>query len=160
MPSVTDCASAVSPKFEDRVDALAEFRIGQADHDAGAHFWMRQYRGLDFGRIDIGAAAQDHVGKPVAEIEIAVGIEPADVAERFPAIGAAFRFSAEIMIGAAGAVIGQEVDFAGLAGRDVVAVLADDPQARGLADLADRTLVLKPFDARNDRTRPGASVPP
>src|SRR5258707_15428390 len=73
-------------KFQDRVHALAEIRIGQADHDAGAHGGMRGYRSLDFGWIDIGAATQDHVGEPVAEIEIAVGIEPPDVAERFPAV--------------------------------------------------------------------------
>ena len=81
------------------MDALAEFRIGQADHDAGAHVGMRGDRGLDLGRIDVGAAAQDHVGEPVAEIEIAVGIEPADVAERFPAVGTSLRLGAEIMIG-------------------------------------------------------------
>ncbi len=32
MPSAIFCASASSAKFEDRVHALAEFRIGQADH--------------------------------------------------------------------------------------------------------------------------------
>ena len=117
MPSATACASVAGVEFEDGVDALPEFRIGQADDDAGAHLRMRGDRGLDFGRIDVGAAAQDHVGEPVAEIEIAVGIEPADVAERFPAVGAALRLGAEIVIGAAGAVIGQEIDLAGLAGR-------------------------------------------
>ena len=125
-------------KFEDGVHALPEFRIGQADDHAGTHVGMFGHRGFDFRRIDIRAAAQDHVGEPVAEIEIAFGIEPADVAERFPAVGAALRFGAEIMIGAAGAVIGQEIDLAGFAGWDLVAVFADDAQARGLADLADR----------------------
>src|ERR1700680_5114338 len=42
-------------EFEDGVDALAEFRIGQADDDAGTHLWMRHHRGLDLGRVDIGA---------------------------------------------------------------------------------------------------------
>src|SRR5437588_2550199 len=116
-------------EFEDGVHALSEFRIGQADHDAGAHLRMRRDRGLDFGRIDVGAAAQDHVGEPVAEIEITVGIEPADIAERFPAVRPALRFGAEIVVGAAGAVIGQEIDLAGLARGDLVAVLADDLQA-------------------------------
>jgi hypothetical protein len=50
-------------EFENGVDALSEFRIGQADGDAGAHLRMRHHRGLDLGRIDIRAAAQDHVGK-------------------------------------------------------------------------------------------------
>ena len=104
-------------EFEDGVHALPEFRIGQADDDAGAHLGMFGHRGLDFGRIDVGAAAQNHVGEAVAEIEIAFRIEPADVAEQFPAVGAALRLGAEIVIGAAGAVIGQEIDLAGLAGR-------------------------------------------
>jgi hypothetical protein len=38
---------------------------------------MCRHRGLDLGRIDVGAATQDHVG----EIEIAVDVEPADVAK-------------------------------------------------------------------------------
>jgi len=92
---------------------------------------MGGHRGLDLRRINIGAAAQDHVGEPVAQIEIAIGVEPADVAERFPAVGTAFRLGAEIMIGAAGAVDRQKIDFAGLAGRDIVAILADDPKRRG-----------------------------
>jgi hypothetical protein len=66
---------------------------------------------------------QDHVGEPVAQIEIAFGIEPADVAERFPTVRPTLRFGAEIVIGAAGAVIGQEIDLAGFAGWDLVARL-------------------------------------
>src|SRR4051794_41273477 len=81
---------------------------------------MFGHRGLDLRRIDVGAAAQNHVGEAVTEIEIALRIEPSDVAERFPAVGAALRLGAEIVIGGAGAVIGQEVDFAGLAGGDLV----------------------------------------
>jgi hypothetical protein len=108
---------------------------------------MFGHRGLDFRRIDVGAAAQNHVGEAVAKIEIAFRIQPSDIAERFPAIGAALRLGAEIVIGRAGAVIGQEIDFAGLAGGDLVAVFADDAQACGLADLADRALVRQPFGA-------------
>lgn len=63
--------------------------------DAGA----RGDRGLDLGRIDVGAAAQHHVGETVAEIEIAVRIQPADVAERLPAITAALGLGAEIVVG-------------------------------------------------------------
>src|SRR5690349_12103509 len=60
------------------------------------------------------------------------------------------RLGAEIVIDYACAVIGQEIDLAGLLRRDVVAVLADDAQPCGLADLADRSLVGKPFDAIDD----------
>src|SRR5450432_3160914 len=129
-------AAGVACKLEDGVDALSEFSIGQADDDTGAHVRMRHHRGLDLGRVDIGAAAQDDVGEPIAKIEIAVGVEPADVAKRFPAVGTAFWLGAEIVIGATGAVVGEEIDFAGLAGRDVIAVLADNPQAGRFADPA------------------------
>jgi len=54
---------------------VGRIRIGQADGDAGAHLRMRHHGRFDFRRIDVGAAAQDHVGEPVAEIEIAVGVE-------------------------------------------------------------------------------------
>jgi hypothetical protein len=36
----------------------------------GAHLGMRRHRGFDLGWINIGAASQDHVGEPVAEIEM------------------------------------------------------------------------------------------
>ena len=117
-------------QFENCVHALSKLWIRQADYDAGAHLWMRAYCGLHLGRIDVGAAAQDHVGEPIAEIEIAVGIEPADVAERFPAVRTALRLGAEIVIGAAGPVGGKKIDLAGLAGRDVIAIGADDAQSR------------------------------
>src|SRR5690349_6445089 len=137
---------ATLDELDNGVHALPEFRIRHTDDDARTHLWMRADGSLDFGRIDVGPTAQDHVGQPISEIEIAIRIKPSDIAQRFPAVRAALRLGAEIMIGGAWAVIGEEIDLAGLAGRDVVAVVADDPQARGLTDLADRTLVREPFD--------------
>ncbi len=46
---------------------------------------MLVQRRLDLGRIDVGAADQDHVGAPVGEVEIAVLVERADVAQDLPA---------------------------------------------------------------------------
>jgi hypothetical protein len=126
-----------SVEFEDGVDALSKFGIGQADNNAGPHIAMRRHRSLDLGRTNIRAAAQDHVGEPIAKIKIAVGIEPADIAKGFPAVGTTFRLGAELVIGAAGTVRGEKKDFAGLAGRNIVAILADDPQRRRFADPAD-----------------------
>src|SRR6186713_2731673 len=130
--------------------ALAQFGIGQSHHYAGAYAWTLGDRSFDLGRIDVGTAAQHHVGEAVAEIEIAFGVQPADVAERFPAIGAALRLGAEIVIGGILTVIVEEIDLAGLARRDVIAVLADDPQFGHLADFADRALVRQPFRAGDD----------
>src|SRR4029079_13464651 len=136
--------------LDNGVHTLAQFRIGQSHHHAGAHARAPRDRSLDLGRIDVGAAAQHHVGETVAEIKIPFGIQPADVAERLPAVRRALRLGAQIVIGGVLAVIVEEIDLAGLAGRDVVAVLADDAQARHLPDLADRALVRQPFRARDD----------
>ena len=46
---------------------------------------MLLQRRLHLRRVDVGTAAEDHVGEAVAEEEKAVGIEPPDVAERLPA---------------------------------------------------------------------------
>ena len=73
---------AMFGELDDRMHPLPEFGIGQTDNDAGANFRMRADRGFDLGRIDIGATAQDHVGQPVAEIEVAIGIEPPDIAQQ------------------------------------------------------------------------------
>src|SRR3954454_6089383 len=140
----------IALRLDDGVHALAQFRIRQSHHHAGAHAGALGDGGFDFGRIDVGAAAQHHVGEAVTEIEVAFRIQPADIAERFPAVGAALRLGAEIVIGGILAVIVEEIDLAGLARRNVVAVLADDAQARHLADLADRTLVRQPFRAGDD----------
>src|SRR5215510_1486646 len=78
-------------ELENGVHALAEFGIGQADHDGRAHAGVLANGGLDLGRIDVGAAAQDHVGEAIAEIEIAFRVEPSDIAERFPAVRAPLR---------------------------------------------------------------------
>jgi hypothetical protein len=72
--------------------------------------------GFDLGWIDVGAAAQHHIGEAIAQIKITVGIESANIAERLPAIRAALRLGAEIVIGTAGAVIGQEEYLAALTG--------------------------------------------
>ena len=58
MPSATACLVGFLGQLDDGMHALAEFRIGQADHDAGADLGMRIDRGLDFRRIDICTAAQ------------------------------------------------------------------------------------------------------
>ena len=96
---------ATLDKLENGVHALPEFRIGHTDDDARAHLWMRTDGSLDLGRINVGTTAQDHVGQSISEIQIAIHIKPSDISQRFPAVGAPLRLSAEIVIGGAGAVI-------------------------------------------------------
>src|SRR5437868_9553059 len=155
MPSATDCASAASSSSTMACTRWPYSESGRPTTMQERTFGCALTAASTSAGIDVGAAAQDHVGEPVAKIEIAIGVEPADVTERFPAVGTALRLGAEIVIGAAGAVVGQEINLAGFARRGVVAVLADDAQAAGFADLADRTLVREPFDAGND----GSALP-
>ena len=150
MPSAIACPSAAGSSSIMACTRWPNSGSGRPTTTQERTSGMRGYRRLDLGRIDVGAAAQDHVGEPVAEIEIALGIQSSDIAERFPAVGAALRLGAKIVIGAAGAVIGKKIDLAGLPRCDVVAVFANDAQAGGFADLADRTLMREPFDARDD----------
>src|ERR1700761_178735 len=111
---------------------------------------MSRDRSFDLSRIDVRAAAQHHVGKTVAEIEITVGIHPTDIAERLPSIRSALRFGAEIVVGASSPIVGQEENLAALTRHDFVAVCADNAQLTRFVYLADRALMLEPFDARYD----------
>ena len=43
-------------------------------------------RGLDFGGIHVRPAGEDQVGAPVAEVDVAVLVHPAHVAERLPSV--------------------------------------------------------------------------
>src|SRR5262249_27104984 len=104
---------ATLDKFENGMHALPEFRNWQTDNDARTHIWMRADSSFDLGRIDVGAAAQDHVGQTIAEIQVAIRIQPSDIAQRFPPVRAPLRLCAEIMIGGAGSVMGKEIDFSG-----------------------------------------------
>jgi hypothetical protein len=47
---------------------------------------MRVDRGLDLGRVHVGAAGNDHVGATVDEIEVAIGVDVAEVADGLPAV--------------------------------------------------------------------------
>ena len=115
--------------LDDGVDALAEVVVGQADHRARAHVGVLLQRGLDLGGVDVGAAAQDHVGEPVAEVEEAVVVEPADVAERLPAALAGAGLGADVAVAGRVARGGAQPHLALLARRQLVAVVVGDEHA-------------------------------
>ena len=103
--------------LDDGVDPLAHVLVGQADHRARAHVGVLLQGGLDLGGVDVGAAAQDHVGESIAEVEEPVLVEPADVAERLPAALAGARLGADVAVAGRVAGRGAEPHLALLAGR-------------------------------------------
>src|SRR3546814_13967251 len=74
----------------------------QAQHHRVANRGMFDERGLDFGRIDVGAAAQDQVGPPIGQEQIAVVIEISQIAERHPPLAVESRTGADVMEAAGG----------------------------------------------------------
>ena len=85
-------AAADSAGARFRLDAgkqpLAEFVVGDAEHRAVAHAVHADQRVLDLGRIDVDAARDHHVALAVAQEQIAVGVEIADVADADEAVAA------------------------------------------------------------------------
>ena len=65
-----------------RGERLAELGVGNAEHRAVGDLRHGDEHRLDLGRIDVDAAGDHHVGLAVADVEIAVAIEVADVADR------------------------------------------------------------------------------
>ena len=70
--------------LDDGVDDVAAVLVGESDHAHRTHRRVLLQRGLDLGRVDVGATGEDHVLHPVAEVEVAVLVEPTHVAERLP----------------------------------------------------------------------------
>ena len=77
---------------------LTQIVVGHADHQAGQHVRMLGQRRLDLGGVDVAAADGEHVDAPVGEVEEAVVVEVAEVAERIPAV-AALRGRADVAVG-------------------------------------------------------------
>ena len=121
--------------LHDGVRHLTQVVVGHANHQAGQHIRMLGQRGLDLGGVDVAAADGEHVDPPVVEIEEAVGVEVAEVAERIPAV-AALRGRPDVAVGRRAARRWPHVDLAADAGRALVAVvvehlhLAGDDDAR------------------------------
>ena len=84
---------------------------------------------FDLLRVDVHAAADDHVSLAVGQVQVAVLVEVADIAERGPATGqlGIGRLLGSLVVlecAAAG-----EVHAADLAGAEVIAIVVADVQA-------------------------------
>ncbi len=74
-------ASSSAVRLDDRVRYLPQVVVGYANDQAGQHVRVRTQRGLDLRGVDVAAADGEHVDAPVVEVEEAVGVEVAEVAE-------------------------------------------------------------------------------
>ncbi len=72
---------------DDRADLLAEPFVGHADDRGFGDVRVLVQRGFDLGGVDVLAAADDDVLQAVDDVEVAVGVETAEVAGVEPAVG-------------------------------------------------------------------------
>ena len=131
-------------RLHHRLHLLAELLVRHADHRDVCDLGVGDEQVLDFLRVDVHAARDDHEVLAIGEVEEAVGVDVADVAERRPAFAAArVRGLLRVVVVLEGGAVG-EVDGAGLARRQHAAVLVEDTQ---LADqrAADGAAVREPL---------------
>jgi len=81
--------------LDHRLHLLAPVLVGNAEDRDVADLGMREQRSFDLGRVDVDATRDDHVDLAVAEEEIAVLVQVADVADReepvAPVVGGLLR---------------------------------------------------------------------
>ena len=70
-----------------RADVGAGDRRRHADGDGVGELAGREQRALDLGRVDVHAAADDEVDGPAADGQVALVVQPAEVAGAQPAVG-------------------------------------------------------------------------
>ena len=128
-------------RLDDRVDALAPLGVAQPDHDDVGDRGMVDQRRFDLGREHVGAAAEDQVDPPVGEVEVAVVVDVAHVADGGQPVG--------VDVERTGAEVGRpavrrrlHVDVADLAGRELGAVGPEDAHLGAALRQADAAPVL------------------
>ena len=87
---------------------------------------MLVQRGLDLRAVDVLAGAQDHVLRPVLDVDESFGIDAADVAAAEPAVDDHFRRRFGLVPVAADQVRSLEPDLARFTGRERAAFLVAD----------------------------------
>ena len=81
---MSSAAPSIGPLGPDnRIDLGAKILVGQPDYDRFCHCRMGKQSRFDFGRIDVPPARKDQVGAAVGDIEVAVPVQPAEIAEAF-----------------------------------------------------------------------------
>jgi hypothetical protein len=110
---------------------------------------MRRQRRLDFGGVDVAAADREHVHAPVIEVEEAVGVEVAEVAQRIPPV-AAFRSGTDVAVRRGAARRRPHVDLTHHARRARIAVVVEHLHLPR-DDHTDRAAMLQPLRAADER---------
>ena len=83
--SISACSVVlVAARHDDGVDDLAPTLVGDAEDGRLEHGGVGVEGVLDLGAVDVLAAGDDHVLGPVDEVQVAVGVEVADVAGAVP----------------------------------------------------------------------------
>jgi hypothetical protein len=117
-------------------------------------------RGLDFGRVDVDAAGNHHVALAVADKDIAVLVDIADIAGRDKAValdlGALFRL---VVIGEIRAVEVARIDLADFALRQGNAIVAEKAQFDAIQDPADGARFLQRILRVGESRRAGSVEP-
>ena len=88
---------------------LAEILVRNADHQTRQHRRMFGQRVLDLGRVDVAPAHGEHVDPTVGQIQVALLVEPAQVAKGVPAVTGS-RGAADVAVGRSAAGTGTHVD--------------------------------------------------
>ena len=131
-------------RLHHRHQRLAEFVVGDAEHRAIMHAGNRMQRGFDFGGIDVDAARDHHVALAVADEDIAVLVDIADIARGDESVafdlGALLRL---VVIGEIRIACYARIDFADLALRQNSSIVADKTQLGARRNLADRARLLQ-----------------
>ena len=113
-----------------------------------AHARMSHQMVFNLLRVNVHAARNDHEAFAVGEIQIALFIEPPDVAKRGPAmlVGRAFGFLRVVMVAERRGAFEENRAF--LAHRDIVAIIVANMHD-GIQRPANRALVRQPLFARD-----------
>ena len=115
------------PGHADGLHRLAPGGVGHADHGHVGDIGMAVNGALHLGRVDVLAAADDHVLDPVVDVDIAVGVQVAGVAGEHPAVGGHGAGGGLGLLPVAQHVVGRAGhDLAHLAGGHGLPVAADD----------------------------------
>ena len=132
--------------LHDGVRHLAQVVVGYANHQAGQHIRVGRQRRFDLGGVDVASSDGEHVHSPVVEIEEAVGVEIAEVAERVPAV-ATLRGGTDIAVCRRASRRRTHVDLTDHARRALVAVVVEHLHLARDHD-ADRAAVRQPLRRR------------
>ena len=131
---------------------LSEVLMRDADHQAGQHRRMFGQRVLDLGRVHVAAADGEHVDPAVGQIQVALVVEPAQIAQGVPGpfwVRAGACGAADIAVGGPTARCRAHEDLPDHAGRALFAVVVEHLHLPGYHP-PDRAAPAQPFGAADE----------